>query len=1032
MGPFQRHALRTASLLVLAGITGNAWAQEAPAADEESEAVIVTGSRIARTDLTITQPLITTDGQQMQLRGQTYVSEALDDIPAFGVPGATRAGSFSQMGPFSTGQSFANLFGLGDQRTLTLVNGHRFVSSNTASIFGPTGNGSQVDLNLIPTLMIDRIETVAVGGAPVYGSDAIAGTVNIITKKRFEGIAFDGQYGLSSRADAADYRLGGAAGTSFADGRGHVALFVEHSKARGLTNADRPGHRLNSTFGTPADPAASFALGYIADRRYPGISAYGVPSVADAPIFSPSNAALLGAMQGFPFPFQVGITDNPADPLSGNPLAFNRNGELVPIDFGKESGDFLTSDGGSGFVTPGSLLTPSRRYLATMVADYELTDAVRLYGEGWYANSKGTQAAGQPEYNSVLFGDLGTASGNLVISLDNPYLSDQARSLIAANLAANPLSFFPDRFLLGRANTDLISGKASTTTEVYRFVGGVDGDFEALGRRMTFDVGVNYGKSVTQGDGRAIVFQNLFKAVNAVEVGGVIQCADMPSSSMPTFSSTCVPINPFGDNVSQAARDFVTARTDPRSESDQLIFSASVTGSLFDLGAGPVGFALGYEHRRETASFDPGRYFLGDDSVADPDPTVDTNGDGIPDNDPEPYGSSVTMSPVAGGFNTDELFGELTIPVISADQNIPLVHALSFSGAFRYIDHSLAGGDPTYTLGATWQPLEALTLRGNYTRSVRAPAITEFQYPRNSVRTTAVDPCDVRYITGGPNPAVRQANCAAAGVPANFLSQIDQVPIQGTFAGNPDLRNEKANSWTVGGVLRPAFLQGFSLSVDWVDIKVRDAVEGLTATNVLSACYDAAGTASNVYCGMFTRNANGHIVAIATDYRNAAERNFEGLVAKLDWTIPTAFLGADSAVRLGANYFYNHKLNLKVGVSDQTTLTGGIGYARHQAVVSATYLNGGFTWQWQANYTGKAKVDPDAAAGTYEYPTVDDVVFVNSSVRYQATPRLSLNLAVDNVFDTKQPWPAPAGGGTVAYFDGILGRYMKIGVGVGF
>lgn len=1012
----------------------------APTSDE----IVVTGSRIPRANFDTPHPAVVVGGEQIEQRGYTNLADALEELPAFGVPGSSPVGAANQAGEFGSGQNYVNFFGLGDQRTLTVVNGRRFVSTNTASIFGPTGtNGSQVDFNIFPTLLIDRVETIAVGGAPIYGSDAIAGTINVILKRKFSGIQIDGQYGISERGDAAEYRIRGAVGTNFADGRGNVAVSGEYIEQEGLRYSDRPNHRLNSYFTSPAGDSP-FANVYLEDRRLPSIAQYGIPQVSDAFfVLSPPRAGEFGPAFGLPFPLQVGITDNPADPLNGNPLIFDVNGNLVPIDFGEEMGDLVTSNGGNGFELPGSLLAPTRRYLATALANYELTDNIRAFGEAWYANSKGTQFTGQPEYNSYLFGVAGEPGGNLIIDLDNPFLSDQARDIIAANLANNPLTDSPDSFLLGRANVDIISGVASSTVELYRFVGGLDGSFQALGRDMTFEVVGNYGKSTTKGRGRAIVQQNLENAINAVLVDGNIVCAPgYENAPVATISSTCAPLNPFGGQVSQAARDYITTVTDPKAVNDQLMFTASVAGSLFDLPAGEVDFALGYEHRRETAKFDPGAFYTGG---PDPDPDTDDNGDGIPDNDRVPFGQSAIMDPISGGFNTDEVFAELKIPVVSRDMNVPMVRSFALNGAFRYIDHSLAGADPTYTLGATWEPVRDITFRGNYTRSVRSPAITEYFNPRSQIFTTADDPCDQRFLAAGPDPSVRQANCVAEGLPGDFSSVIVDRTVAATFAGNTTLTNEIADSWTVGAVLRPSFLPGFTATIDWIDIKVKNAVEGLDATNILNACYDSASypdvlsSGGTNFCELFERNFSvdpgdpryGQILSIDTGYQNAAERQFEGLLAEVAYRLETPFLGAESTLNFGLNYLYNHKLDLVIGVGDRTTLRTGIGYSKHQATGNVTYRNDDFSWQWQAQYIGKAKNDPDAPASDYEFPVVDDVIFVNTSLAYDID-RFRFSIVVDNVFDKKQPFPAPAGGGTVTYFDGVMGRYFKFGAGVKF
>ena len=160
--------------------------------------IVVTGSRIPKPNFDTVQPSVVLNSAAIEQRGLTNAADALNELPQFGVPGSSPVGA-AQGGAFGSGQSFVNFLGLGSQRTLVLINGRRFISSNTASIFGPTSPGEQVDLGQINTKLIDRIETVIIGGAPIYGSDAIAGTINVILKHDYQGIDLDGQYGLRRR-----------------------------------------------------------------------------------------------------------------------------------------------------------------------------------------------------------------------------------------------------------------------------------------------------------------------------------------------------------------------------------------------------------------------------------------------------------------------------------------------------------------------------------------------------------------------------------------------------------------------------------------------------------------------------------------------------------------------------------------------------------------------------------------------------------------------------------------------------------------
>src|SRR3984957_19343341 len=205
--------------------TAGPAAPNANSRKDELAEIVVTGSRIARPELERLQPTQVITADYFDKRSFTNVIQALNEQPTFGEPDSSLVGGQSS---FGVGQSFANFFSLGSQRTLTLVDGRRFVPANSPSIFGATGNGGeQVDLNVIPTLLIDRVETIAVGGAPIYGSDAIAGTVNIILKHSFEGLILDAQGGISGQGDAGQARVRLLAGKNFGGDRGNITLSAE-------------------------------------------------------------------------------------------------------------------------------------------------------------------------------------------------------------------------------------------------------------------------------------------------------------------------------------------------------------------------------------------------------------------------------------------------------------------------------------------------------------------------------------------------------------------------------------------------------------------------------------------------------------------------------------------------------------------------------------------------------------------------------------------------------------------------------------
>jgi iron complex outermembrane receptor protein len=965
----------------------------------ESQDIVVTGSRIARPEFDTVQPTQVIGAAEIESRGYTNVGQALREIPAFGPPGNSPVGAQSSFGP---GQTFVDFFGLGSQRTLVLVNGRRFVSSNTASIFGPVNPGSQVDLNNIPTTLVQRVETVAIGGAPIYGSDAIAGTVNIILKKDYEGLELGGQYGISERGDAPDARLNFLAGKNFADGRGNITVSGEYNRVTGLTAGDRAITREGNFFGSPpASDNSPFQRLLYPSERYTAFTIGGVPFSDDDYLASRS-----------------GIRN-----AAGQLLQFGANGTLVPLDLGNVLRQGYISSGGNGFDLPAqsNLLSSSERYLASAQLNYELTDHIHAFGEAWYAHSKGVNLIDQPNYNTALFDDAGTPDGNLLLSINNPYLSAADRATIAANLPAGATQFY-----MGRALADLTTGRSEADVETYRFVGGFDGDFQLAGRQFNWEASVNYGRSRTTGKNYELDNRNFFNAIDAVQdANGNITCRPgVVNSTAQTISSTCAPLNIFGiGQASQAAKDYVFAIARPVSTNEQQVFNANLTGSIFTLFGNDVKASLGYEHRRESTNFDPGAFYYGED-------------DGTGTGTRNQYGRTIPVDPVAGSFNTDEVFGELVVPFVTPSNNLSWLKTAEFDGSARWVDNSLSGGDLTWTAGGRLGFISDLTFRGNFTHSIRSPAITEAFNPTSRAFDLGSDPCDARYVGSGPNPAVRAANCAAAGInTATFDSNYSNFTVPVTVSGNPDLTNETANSWTIGAVVQPRFAKSFTLAVDWIDIKLKGAITSLGGDDILNACYDSPGY-PNSFCGLVDRDANGQITMIREGYYNAASYQTSGLTVTAAYRLPLQRVGLNNAgaVGLSVNYFYRDKLEQRVGTGDVNHLAGEVGYPHHSGTANLTYDSDSFNLLFQAQYTGKGQFDVDEAANARNIMGVGDWWMFNASVGVKVNEQFGLKLIVDNVFDTQPPYPAPAGSANAfpTYYSGILGRYMRISANVKF
>ena len=984
---------------------------------DDNAQIVVTGSRIPHREIESASPLQVIDDKQLDARGFQTVAQALNELPTFGVPGASPIG-FDQSS-FGAGQSFVNFLGLGSQRTLTLVNGRRFVSSNTGSIFGPTGNGgTQVDLNTIPTKLIQRVETVAAIGAPIYGSDAVAGTINILLKKDYQGLDIDVQDGFSSRGDAPDQRIRLLAGKNFAGGRGNFTIAGEYDKSKGLLFTDRAQTASDDRFARPATGSGSRVI--YRDHRVPSVDPSGIPTVTDFFILSPQQSKALG------IPGTVGITN-----AAGDTLRFAPDGSLVPVDFGSPIGRLsrftVFTSGGNAYNLRSveNLLTDLERYSGNANLSYDLTENIHFFSEAWYSVSKGRNLASQPVYNSALFDDAGTRDGNLIIKLNNPFLSPAARATIQNSIATNPYSDSPtqDYFYLGRASTDLSSGVSTGKSEVMRFVGGFDGKLHVLpNREWKFEAYVNYGRAQVTSKNPELNQQNFLNAINATtNSSGQIVCAPGATNSpVATISSTCAPINPFGQQISQAARDYVTTIATPRTLNHQYDAVASIAGPLFKLPGGDFSFSLGYEHRKEDSVFNPGVFYFGTG-------TGDTASRGS-------YGRSEPIDPVSGSYHTNEIFGELGADLISAENGVPLIRELSFQAAGRYIWNSKFGNDPTYTFQGRWAPVRDLAFRAAYTRAVRAPSITEAFNPTSSSQGFATDVCDNAFVTQGPDPARRAANCAAAGIPADYQSRSSDRSFRNFTFGNPALHNEKADSYSAGVVLTPRFIRGFNATVDYVSITLKDAITAFSNDAVVSACYDSTSYPANPFCALITRDPVTHqLTNLGTTYFNSAKIKYKGIIAQVNYRQATPFLGNDSSMGLNVSYQYlDTRSDQASAGAKPSQIDNSVGYSRHKGIATFSYNTSKFDSQVQVNYIGSAYIDPNTTANFYSIPKVKAFTYVNLSMSYKVTPQFTIHADADNVFDVKAPYPYSASGGTATYFPGILGTYFRVGAGVHF
>lgn len=850
----------TTFFAVAAAIATPAMAQDAPApaecvdennngvcdSDEEGAgtAIVVTGTRIARPTLNSQVPLTSVTPEDLTGTGEISLGDALNDLPSLR---STFSSGNSSRFIGTAGLNFLDLRGLGTSRTLVLVNGRRHVASSAGD--------NRVDINTIPIDLVERIDIVTGGNSAVYGSDAVAGVVNLIMRRDYDGISLRGQGGISSRGDRGTYFLSGIWGQNFADGRGNVTVSGEYSRQQPLYFRDRDDltgaysgrcqyQTVENTAGEPAAGDGIFDTEFLCGIRSGAIS----------------NNGTIGGLG------------------NGSYLRFADNGNLVVDTFDRNFEAFGSGNGIGGLGLSatlrdtGIMLAEVDRYAFNLLAHFDVSDAFRPFFEGKYVRVDAS-GEGQPSFfqgasivNRFPAGDPRRRTGP-TFRCNNGFLTPQALATLQSfglctNVAAGT-------FGISRFNVDFGGRRFEVTRETWRVVGGVEGSFNDDWR---YEVAVNYGRFDTQGfnqnnlrvfdvDGNpdgfllatdAIIAPAGFTGTNfATNAAG--QRVICRINEVTNVNPNCVPMNVFGRNLYDP-RAFAFSHVDNVTEdfADQFVLSANVSGDLsqlFELPGGPISFALGAEYRRERSGIDY------DELTSAGGTFLNALQDFNPPN-----------------LEVKELYGELQFPIL---ENSPLARELVLTLAGRASDYNNATGTVyAYNIQGVYAPIDDLRFRVAYATSVRAPTQGDLFAPNNQNFQSIGDPCNQVNINAGPN---RIANCAAAGVPTTINAATAAACAgtnQGTVigapwtnciantrtvatvsAGNPALEAERGKSLTVGMVFEPSFIPGLNLTVDWYRIRVRNLIAALSGQTIVNLCYDSDVGLSSPYCASISRAA---------------------------------------------------------------------------------------------------------------------------------------------------------------------------------
>jgi iron complex outermembrane receptor protein len=839
-----RTKLLTAAIsAALFPLASSVHAQDA-GSEMQLEEVVVTGSRITRFQGDYTAPVLSLGADRLQQSGNTNIEDFVSEVGAL----VGSSGSFDLLGSdggASAGVNALNMRNLGNNRTLTLVNGRRHVSA--------IATGSPlVDTNTIPVALIERVDILTGGASAVYGADAVSGAVNFVLKDDFEGFSVRTQGGMSDEGDAQDYFASFTWGTNFAGGRGNITASYEYRKQERLESFERD-FALTDRVYLQNNPA-EFRLEddpNVPDRILtpPGSRTY-TYTAPDGRYDILGTNPVTGEVYGYP-----------------SPVALNADG--LPFDEGTPVSGFaqLYGDGTPTAFFSSSLIPELETNSFNLLAKYDLNDHATAFGEFKYV----TTDAVNPRASSF--------TTVLELSLDNPFIPETFDDALASiqdpsiNLARDDLEM--------RSLND-------NTRETTRFVVGLRGDITDW---LNYEVSANYGVTdVTARLSNQRLEDRYFASLDAVvdPATGEATCrSNLDPSAVPptdpvvspwnpavwgdpanmTFTpganSGCAPFNPFVDGTQRFFRPGVIDPNDPNGpaqafitnagnplvnngQAEQTVFNGYVSGNTgglgFELPAGAIDFVLGGEYREE--------------KVEDtPDP-LRSNPNGLTPID--------FVRPSASSYDVTEFFTEVSVPVF--EDIGPFMQSLRVDGAYRYSDWSTIGETTAYSLGVNWTLNDSLIFRGSMGESVRAPNLVELFEPDNQASFRPDDPCETSEL--GFQTANTVANCAAdltaLGLdPSNFVS-ASPVGRPGVRGGNMSLQEETSETQTIGFVYTPQWLPGLVASIDWWEIDMADGVLYPSDDEIVERCYDQPST-SNPFCDLFSRATDGALVGVIVD-----------------------------------------------------------------------------------------------------------------------------------------------------------------------
>ena len=854
------------------------------------EKITVTGSRLRRDSFSVATPLVTLGRDSIEDTGLGSLAEILiEELPQLD---AGTSNSNSQSSVQNTGLSTIDLRKLGTNRTLTLIDGRRVVSNSYS--------GNYVSLTTIPSGMVDRVEIISGGASAAYGSDAVAGVVNIITQKDKQGFSTKVRTGETAAGGGEEYSFDIDFGSDFADGDGYVFAAFSYDKQEGISFWDRDraqqelAYRYNST---------TMRNEVLTENGYQPMSEV---SMSD---WRNRSDGLLGGVFG---------------EYSRNDTQFWYDGQTLRNDWKDNEEKY-----GLNYKQWDMLKVPDEATRFAIKVDYDFTDDVMGYFQVQMSQNDSVNVkAPEDEYESAYALTLDPVTGAPgrvrpgYIPIDNPYVPEEIRN---SGLYKDRI-YWDRRFAeVGNVTTD----NDRTTLRSWAGLQGTmfDGDWN-------WDLSVSFGKF--KQEQLRLNELNTFRVANALDAeyaaDGSIQCADADARA-----EGCVALNLFGEgSITPEMADYIRANPTITTNIEQTNILGVIDGDLFEMPAGTVAAAFGLEYRKDYQS--------------------------VRTSDEQQYGG-VTFNVVpsfSGRVEVYEAFAEAAFPLL---RDASWAKSLTAEASLRVADYSWAGTGLTnsYKLGLIWEPVQGYMVRSNYAKAERAPTITELMSPPRGDYDSFDDICDgvTATSTSKGHDACRMEPTIAALIAEdpNFEFEDDNNSYSPN-TGNPDLVEESANTFTLGLTMSPEWADGFQLAIDYYDIKIDDAISQISNADIINQCYnsDTPWGEGNSFCNDITRDDEGNIIEILQRSFNVDEIRTRGydVAAAYSWSVGEY---GEFKFKADLTHVIEHSNTFETESGKQTNhYVGDLsrGIFRDKASMSLTWYKDEWRVSWRTKYKSDA------------------------------------------------------------------------------